>query len=92
MGEGMAMGLDGAGRAVVVGSPMAGLRGAVWTRVVPSTGIPFTFPAERLFHVDGTPRESWLPPVLLGPQPRGADEAAARRELERLVSGDVHPR
>jgi C-terminal processing protease CtpA/Prc len=86
MGEGMAMGLDGLGRATVVGSPMAGLRGAVITHVLPSTGLPYTFPFERLMHVDGTPRERWLPEVLLPPQSRAEDEAAALSTLRGLLS------
>jgi C-terminal processing protease CtpA/Prc len=85
MGEGMAMGLDGAHRAVIVGSPMAGLRGAVHTFLLPSSGIPFTFPAERVFHVDGTPREDWRPPVALPPETRAADVAAAEGELTRIT-------
>jgi carboxyl-terminal processing protease len=61
MGEGMAIGLHGTRRASVVGTPMAGLRGAVFTGTLPRTGIGFTYPAERLFAVDGTPRERFRP-------------------------------
>jgi carboxyl-terminal processing protease len=87
MGEGMAMGLDGLHRATVVGTAMAGLRGAVVTHVLPATGIPFTFPADRVFHVDGTPREAWHPPVALPSQDRATDEAAAEAALRRLTGG-----
>jgi hypothetical protein len=91
MGEGMAMGLDGLGRVTVVGSPMAGLRGAVITHVLPATGLPYTFPFERLTHVDGTPREQWLPPVLLPPQGRAEDEQAALSTLRALVATGTAP-
>lgn len=63
MGEGIAIGLDGMGRATVVGTPMAGLRGATYTLTLPNTGISANVPGELLFHVDGTPREDFLPPV-----------------------------
>jgi len=61
MGEGLAIGLDGMSRATVVGTRMAGLRGALHEQTLPHTGIPVRIPAERLFHVDGTPREDFIP-------------------------------
>lgn len=63
MGEGMAIGLDGMRRGVVVGTAMAGLNGAVYSQTLPKSGIRFFYPAERLFHLNGTPRHLWLPPV-----------------------------
>jgi C-terminal processing protease CtpA/Prc len=63
MGEGMAIGLDGTRRASVAGTPMARLQGAVFTGRMPSTGIGFNYPAERVFHRDGTPRERFVPPT-----------------------------
>ena len=61
MGEGVAVGLDGMQRATVFGSAMAGLAGAVYGRTLEHTGIPVRVPAERLYHVDGTPRERFVP-------------------------------
>ncbi|APV48970.1 hypothetical protein BWI17_04310 [Betaproteobacteria bacterium GR16-43] len=61
MGEGMAIGLDGTRRGVIVGTAMGRLEGAVFTDKLSSTGIGFNYPAERLFHVDGTPRERFVP-------------------------------
>ena len=61
MGEGVAIGLDGMDRAEVLGSPMAGLRGAIETLILKHTRIPVRVPAERLYHVDGTPREEFVP-------------------------------
>ncbi len=63
MGEGLAIGLDGMGRATVVGTRMAGLNGAVFDLQLPNTGIRLNYAAEKLFHLNGTPREDFVPPV-----------------------------
>lgn len=65
MGEGVAIGLDGMGRATVFGTAMAGLRGALGSHSLEHTGIQVRVPAERLYHVDGTPREAFVPPMLV---------------------------
>ncbi len=65
MGEGVAIGLDGMGRATVVGTRMAGLNGAVFDLELPNTEIRLNYAAERLFHVNGAPREDFIPPVLV---------------------------
>jgi C-terminal processing protease CtpA/Prc len=63
MGEGIAIGLDGMRRATVVGTRMAGLNGAVFDLQLPNTGIKINYAAEKLFHVNGIPREDFVPPV-----------------------------
>jgi C-terminal processing protease CtpA/Prc len=63
MGEGTAVGLDGMRRATVVGTRMAGLNGGVFNLELPNTGITVNYPGERLNHIDGTPRENFVPPV-----------------------------
>jgi carboxyl-terminal processing protease len=63
MGEGLAIGMDGMKRATVVGTEMARLAGATSGIRLPQTGIGVTFPTEKLFHVDGTPRENYKPRV-----------------------------
>jgi C-terminal processing protease CtpA/Prc len=63
MGEGIAIGLDGAGRARVVGTRMAGLLGAKASESLPHSRVQVSFPVEKLFHVDGTAREDYRPPV-----------------------------
>ena len=65
MGEGTAIGMDGMKRAKVVGTEMARLIGATSAIKLPHTGIGVTFPTERLFHVDGTPREEFVPPIYI---------------------------
>ena len=65
MGEGMAIGLDAMHRARICGSRMAGLNGSVFDHALPVTDIAVRLPGERLSHLDGTPREAFLPPVLV---------------------------
>jgi carboxyl-terminal processing protease len=60
MGEGLAIGFDAIG-ARVEGGPMAGLLGAVYDYKLEQSGLVIKFPVERLFHVDGTPREAFRP-------------------------------
>ena len=64
MGEGIAIGFDGMQRATVIGTRMAGLLGAISGFGMTETGIGFQIPTERLYHVNGTPREEFIPPVL----------------------------
>lgn len=65
MGEGMAIGLDAMRRATIVGTRMAGLNGAVFDSELPNSKIKLNYAAERLFHLNGTPREEFVPPVLV---------------------------
>jgi C-terminal processing protease CtpA/Prc len=61
MGEGIAIGLNAARGAPVLGEPMAHLLGALDETVLPHSKIPVRVPTEKLFHVDGTPREDFVP-------------------------------
>lgn len=83
MGEGVAIALDGMGRADVLGSPMAGLRGAIETLDLKHTKIPVRVPAERLYHVDGTSRETFVPPF---PVEAGPGDAVLDAALKRLLN------
>ena len=83
VGEGLAIGFDALKRATVIGTPMAGLNGANFSYRLPHTGIGFSFPAEKLFHVKGTPREAFVPPVAVKPTPSDRD-AILDRALEYL--------
>jgi carboxyl-terminal processing protease len=82
MGEGLAIGFHHAAHAAVVGRPMAKLLGALDEFRLPASGIAFRIPTEKLFHVDGTPRESFVPSVLGGPDGGDAAEVA---ELRRAL-------
>lgn len=60
MGEGLALGFDAIG-AEVRGTRMAGLLGAIYDYRLEHSGLVIKLPAERLGHVDGTPREAFVP-------------------------------
>jgi len=64
MGEGIAIGFDGMKRAKIIGTKMAGLIGAISNFQMSETKIGYQFPTERLYHINGIPRELYLPPVL----------------------------
>jgi len=64
MGEGIAIGFDGMERAKIVGTRMAGLLGAINTFKLSHTNIGFQIPTERLYHINGTPREDFQPSYL----------------------------
>ena len=65
MGEGIAIGFDGMNRAVIIGDRMAGLLGAIYSFSLPETKIGFSIPVEKLFHVNDTPRENFIPKFLV---------------------------
>lgn len=60
MGEGLAVGLDALG-ADVTGGPMAGLLGGIYDHRLTNSGMVIKLPTERLYAVDGTPREDFSP-------------------------------
>lgn len=60
MGEGLAVGMDALG-ARVEGDRMAGLLGAVYDLRLERSGLVIKLPVERLYAVDGTPREAFEP-------------------------------
>ncbi|MEJ1967830.1 MAG: S41 family peptidase [Rhizomicrobium sp.] len=84
MGEGMAVGLDGLKRATVIGTHMAGLCGATQQFILPASRIGVSFPVERLYHLDGTPREKWAPPVLVDLATADGDDPILARAIEAL--------
>ncbi|WP_066405817.1 S41 family peptidase [Flavisolibacter tropicus] len=64
-GEGITIAFDGLKRATVIGTRLAGLNGAIYSYSMPNTKIGFSFPVEKLYHVDGTPRELYKPTIEL---------------------------
>ncbi|RQO39427.1 peptidase [Chryseobacterium sp. KBW03] len=64
MGEGIAIGFDGMKKAQIIGTRMAGLIGAVSNFQLSETKIRFQIPTERLYHINGTPRENFIPGIL----------------------------
>lgn len=68
VGEGIVIGFDAlsktnpASEITIMGTKLAGLNGAIYSYEMPNTKIGFSFPVEKLFHIDGTPRKSFTPP------------------------------
>ncbi len=65
MGEGITIGFDALGKAKIVGTKMAGLNGAINGFQTSKTKIPYSFPTEQLYHINGTPREIYTPTNLI---------------------------
>ena len=87
MGEGLAIGFDATGTATVVGTPMAGLVGATMRITLPRTGIGINLPTERLYHVNGTPREEFQPVVLVDVAGAGPNDDPFMSAALRLLTG-----
>lgn len=90
MGEGIAVGMDGMKRAKIVGTEMARLIGATSQIKLPNTKIGVSFPTEKLFHVNGTPREKFLPPIyvdLLKRKNQGEGDTILQVGLKTLKGG-----
>lgn len=88
MGEGMAIGLDAMKRVTVVGTRMAGLNGAVFDLQLPNTKIRLNYAAEKLFHINGTPREDFVPPVVVKLSDKREDDVILKEGI-RTLSGLV---
>lgn len=86
MGEGMSIGFDGMKRGTVVGGPMAGLAGGVEVFNLPATDTNLRLPAYGLTHIDGTPRQSWLPKERVQPDAGGTDDPALAHALELVTA------
>lgn len=93
MGEGLAIGLNAIRAAPVLGRPMAHLLGALGEVTLPASGIVVRIPVEKLFHVDGRPRESFMPCAVVRPAGPGGDPEldAALDRAERLLKAESGP-
>jgi len=87
--EGIAIGFDALKRATIIGTKMAGLNGAVYSFAMPNTGIGFSFPAEKLFHVNGTPRENFRPAMEVNVTKKGTDEDLILRQALKFIAAHV---
>lgn len=63
VGEAIAQGFSNIKTTTVVGTDMAKLKGAINCRRLPVSGINVCYPFEKLFNIDGTPREKFIPEV-----------------------------
>lgn len=70
VGEGIIIGFDALSRPFtkIIGTQMAQLNGAVYSYELPNTKIHFGFPAERLYHINGLPREQFKPGISIDPK------------------------
>jgi len=82
--EGLTIGLDGLKRATIIGKKMAGLKGAVYSYILPNTKIGFSFPVERLFHINGTPRENFAPTIVVDPGGKPGEDLILEEALKYL--------
>ncbi len=94
MGEGLAIGLNAARSTPVIGAPMAHLLGALGETRLPNTQITVRVPVEKLFHVNGTPRESFLPRALSTTPYNTAqdEELLAANRVAVAMSGNARAR
>jgi carboxyl-terminal processing protease len=96
MGEGVTIGLDAMHRTRTVGTEMARLLGATESVLLPRSGISVHFPAEKLFHVNGLPREAFVPQVyidMLSPSARRREDPileAGQAAMIRTLTGRGH--
>ena len=89
MGEGIAIGFDGFGKAKIVGTRMAGLIGAINGFRTTHAKIPFSFPIEQLYHVNGTPRELYKPRHLVDltdPKYQGIDDPILSEGIKLVLA------
>jgi carboxyl-terminal processing protease len=92
MGEGIVIGLNAAGKARIVGSPMGQLLGAIIQDEMPAACITVSFANEKLWHVDGRPRETVLPDLPLPTADVAADGSDAALTLAlAALSADERP-
>lgn len=73
MGEGIVIGMNAAAHAQVVGSPMGHLLGAMIENELPKACLTISFANEKLWHVDGRPREDFVPDILAAPADTAGD-------------------
>jgi hypothetical protein len=48
-------------KARIMGTKMAGLLGEIYSFETPENKIPFSFPCVQLQHINGQPREDFIP-------------------------------
>lgn len=82
MGEGLAIGFDAVGAGKIIGTSMAQLLGATYTIALPHSGFSANVPAEKLFHVNGTPRENVQPSVLVDVATKSSTDAFIEAALK----------
>lgn len=85
VGEGIVIGFDAFKRTVIAGDRMAGLKGANYSYQLPHSGIGFSFPVEKLFHVNGVPRELFSPAMIVPYQGTGGSSDPVLETVIKLA-------
>lgn len=75
MGEGLAIGLEAVANAKVIGTEMERLAGEIYFFSFKHRNYGFRIPAVKLFHMNGTPRESYFPSIYVKQKSMLIDEA-----------------
>lgn len=78
MGEGMAIGFDGIKRATIVGTEMHRLAGSMKTVNFSNSNFGYRISFEKLYHLDGTLRETFVPKEYVNQESIKDDEFLAR--------------
>lgn len=74
MGEGLAIGFEGINRGIVVGTLMERLAGAMNSYKFENSNFGYSLSTEKLYHINGTPREEYIPTVLVKQTSLNSDE------------------
>lgn len=78
MGEGLAIGFEGMGRAEIVGTEMRRLAGEVYDFGFQHQWYGYKLSTARLFHVNGRPREAYVPENYVEQRTMETDEVLQR--------------
>ncbi len=87
MGEGIVIGLNAAAHSPVIGSQMGQLLGAMIHDELPTSCLSVSFANEKLWHVDGRPREDFLPQLVVPAADTATDGKDAALDAALAVIG-----
>lgn len=90
MGEGLAIGFEEMGRGEIVGSEMRRLAGEVYDFGFKHQRYGYKLSTTRLLHVDGTPREQYVPKNYVKQTTISEDETL-RRGIELILAASNRP-
>ncbi len=85
MGEGLAIGLEAAAQAKILGTEMERLAGSVYGFSFNHVAFGYRLSTQKLFHVNGTAREKYIPTHYFSPTGLSVDETLL--EAIQLIEG-----
>ena len=88
LGEGITAGFDALKTGATIGTKLAGLCGAIYTFEMPNTKIKFSIPVEKLYHVNGTPREKYIPNIEIDYKDLSGDEDVILNEAHKIIKAN----